>query len=245
MSLDLNKNAVVTGGGSGIGAAIARRLIEIGWQVWITGRRPDVLHAMAKRLGARAACFDASDPTQVQQALPELPETVHLLVNNAGGNTEFNHVPLPEPLHDLADRWRSNFDSNVLTTVLMTEALEPRLAEHARVIGIGSIAARDGGGGSYGAAKAAIEAWAAFKAHQLGARGVTVNVVSPGLIENTEFFGGALTDERRQMLIARTATRRAGTPEDVAELVGFLSGPQAGHITGQVIPVNGGAQLAR
>lgn len=112
------------------------------------------------------------------------------------------------------------------------------------MVTIGSIAGRRGGG-SYGAAKAAVEAWTAELAFKLGGRGITANVVSPGFIEDTEFFGGAMTDQRQATLIAQTANGRAGTPADVAATVAFLTSPEAGHITGQVIPVNGGAHLAR
>lgn len=132
----------------------------------------------------------------------------------------------------------------MLSAVLVTTAVTPRLATGGRVITIGSIAARTGTG-SYGAAKAAIEAWTADLAGRLGPHGITANVVSPGLIEDTEFFRGNLTEDRRRALIDATSTERAGTPADIAGLVGFLAGPLAGHITGQVLHVNGGAYLGR
>lgn len=109
---------------------------------------------------------------------------------------------------------------------------------------IGSIAARTGAG-SYGAAKAALEAWTVDLASELGARGITANVVSPGLTEGTEFFRGRLSPDRRSRLVSNTATGRAGTPEDVAAVVAFLAGPDAGHVTGHVVHVNGGAYAGR
>jgi 3-oxoacyl-[acyl-carrier protein] reductase len=90
-----------------------------------------------------------------------------------------------------------------------------------------------------------LEAWTADLAFELGGRGITVNVVSPGLVEDTEFFGGTLPDQRRQMLVGQTANGGAGTPADIAAVVAFLTSPDAGHVTGQVVGVNGGAHLGR
>ncbi|HEY8474490.1 MAG TPA: SDR family oxidoreductase [Natronosporangium sp.] len=237
------REVVVTGGGTGIGYAIAAAFRATGDRVTITGRRAAVLAEAAARLGATPVAFDASDPDAVEAALPALPERVDVLVNNAGGNTEIGQ-PEPAKLAELAAAWQANFAANVLSTVLVTAALAPRLADHGRVVAIGSIAARTGAG-SYGAAKAAIEAWAVTTSAELGPRGITVNVVSPGLTVDTEFFRGRLTEQRRQRLIGATRTGRAGTPADVAATVRFLCSPEAGHLTGQVIHVNGGAYLGR
>lgn len=248
MSLDLKISAVVTGGGTGIGRAVAERIVRDGGEVWITGRRADVLETAADEIGAHPVVFDATRPEEVRAALAALPARVDLLVNNAGGNTDFRGPADAgqdtDPLARLRASWLANLESNLLGPVLVTEALSDRLADGARVVNIGSIAARQGAG-SYGAAKAGVEAWTADLCRTLGPRGITVNAVSPGLIEDTGFFAGQLTDERRAMLVERTATGRAGTVDDVAELVAFLATPGAGHITGQVLPINGGAQLAR
>ncbi|MEV6241138.1 SDR family oxidoreductase [Lentzea sp. NPDC051838] len=226
------RTAVVTGGGTGIGRAIALELASQGMQVTITGRRAEVLAAVP---GVRHVAFDATDPGAVDAALTELPSQVDVLVNNAGG--VIGH-------EDTKSRWLANYEANVVSAVLVTEALTPRFADNGRVITIGSIAGRRGGG-SYGAAKAAVEAWTAELAGELGARGITANVVSPGLIVETEFFGESMTEERLAMLVGQTKNGRAGTPEDVAALVGFLASERAGHITGQVLAVNGGAHLGR
>ena len=126
----------------------------------------------------------------------------------------------------------------------MTAALTSRFSDDARIVTIGSIAARQGAG-SYGAAKAAVEAWTASLASQLGPRGITANVVAPGLILETEFFRDQMTDEGISRRVAATRNGRAGTTSDVASTVCFLASPAAGHLTGQVIHVNGGAYLGR
>jgi len=250
----VSRTVIVTGGATGIGRACAAHFVLEGDHVFITGRRAALLEEVGLAIGATAVAFDASDPHGVAAALDALPTNVDVLVNCAGGNTDLACVPSPdatttlEPavrLGQIASRWRANFDANVLSAVLVTEALEDRLSENARVVTIGSIAGRTGGGGSYGAAKAAIEAWTSDVARLLGPRRITVNVVSPGLIESTEFFHGKLTDERRAQLVDATFTKRAGQPDDVVAAVAFLAAPGAGHITGQIIPVNGGAHLAR
>jgi 3-oxoacyl-[acyl-carrier protein] reductase len=168
-----------------------------------------------------------------------------VLVNNAGGNTDFDREPPgPGDLAGLAAAWRANLEANVLSAVLVTAALAPRLADDGRVISFSSIAARRGAG-SYGAAKAAVEAWNADLAGELGLRGITANVVSPGLTLGSEFFRDSLTEARRQRLVDETNTGRAGTTADVAATVMFLASPAAGHLTGQVVHVNGGAYLGR
>jgi 3-oxoacyl-[acyl-carrier protein] reductase len=239
----MTRTAVVTGGGTGIGKAVAARLVEQGLDVVITGRREDVLKAAAEEIGARAVVFDAADPDAVEAALSDLPSSVDVLVNNAGGNMT-RRLPAPENLADVRNLWFANYESNVISAVLVTTALEPRLADNARVVTLGSIAGRRGSG-AYGAAKAAVEAWTADLAFAVGARGITVNVVSPGVTEDTEFFGGTLSEERRKKLVGNPANGRAGTPADIAATIAFLTSEEAGHITAQVIGVNGGAGLGR
>ena len=237
------RQVIVTGGGTGIGHAVAAAFRDAGDAVTITGRRVDVLERAAKELDVAAMPFDASDPDAVTAALRQLPERVDVLVNNAGGNTDLDR-PDPDDLAGLAANWQANFSANVLSAVLVTAALKPQLADHARIVTIGSIAARFGAG-AYGAAKAAIEAWTATVATELGPRGITANVVAPGLVLDTEFFRGQLDEAGIRWRVDSTRNKRAGRVEDVAATVQFLASPEAGHITGQVIHVNGGAYLGR
>jgi 3-oxoacyl-[acyl-carrier protein] reductase len=242
------RQIVVTGGGTGIGRAVANAFANssAGAEVVITGRRADVLAKTAAELGpnVRAVPFDASDPAQITAALDALPLRIDVLVNSAGGNTDIG-APDPGSLAELAAAWRANLDSNVLSAVLVTTALRDRLVPGGAVISLSSIAAHRGGSGSYGAAKAAIEAWNLTLAADLGADRVTANVIAPGYTEDTEFFRGGMTDRRRAALIAQTATGRAGTPADIAAAVLFLASPEASHITGQTLHVNGGALSGR
>lgn len=240
----MNKTIVVTGGGSGIGKEIARQFAQDGARVIITGRRQELLEQATAELGeaVTARSFDASDPERVAEFVAEVGD-IDVLVNNAGGNTDFDRTATGE-LADVAQAWRSNFESNVITAVLMTTALRPALREGGAIITIGSIAA-DKGAGSYGAAKAAIASWNVDLAREVGPEGVTANVVSPGYIADTEFFRDALTPKRREALVDATITGRAGSPGDIAAMVAFLASGSARQITGQTFAVNGGEWTTR
>jgi 3-oxoacyl-[acyl-carrier protein] reductase len=238
------RTIVVSGGGTGIGRAVAARFAADGERVVIIGRRADVLEKTAGELGATAVPADLSEPAQVERVRAVLADrfgSIDVLVNNAGGNVERHGAS-----GGVAERWTGNFRANVLTAVLPTEAFRDLLNPSGRIVFITSIAALRGSGGtSYGPMKAALHPYAFDLAAALGPRGVTVNVVAPGFIADTEFFGGTLDDERRATLVAQTHTGRAGTPQDVAETVHWLASPGAGHVTAQIVQVNGGAERGR
>lgn len=236
----MTRTIVVTGGATGIGRATAELFRRDGDDVVITGRRADVLAKTAADLGARGVVCDATDPEQVELLLGELPERVDVLVNNAGGNTDFNR---PDGgLAQLKANWLANLEANLLSAVLTTTALAPRLTT--AVVHIGSIAGARGPG-SYGASKAGLAMYSLDVAAELGPRGITSNVVAPGFTADTEFLQGTLTDERRTRLLEATMTKREGTVADIAETIRFLTTPAARHLTAQVLHVNGGALPTR
>ncbi|GAB2729770.1 SDR family NAD(P)-dependent oxidoreductase [Nocardia thraciensis] len=242
--MNVGRTVVVTGGGTGIGKAIARAFTQDGDTVVITGRRQQVLDDAAAEIGdtVRGACFDATDPEQVE-AFAAAIGPVDVLINNAGGQTDFDR-DAPDSLRSVADGWRANLDANLMSAVLPTVACLDAMRRGGSIITIGSIAA-DKGSGSYGAAKAAVASWNVDLARTVGPLGLTANVVSPGYIADTEFFRDKLTDERRTALIDATFTGRAGSPDDIAATVRFLASPAARQITGQVLAVNGGERTSR
>lgn len=236
----MTRVVVVTGGATGIGRATAERFRADGDEVVITGRRENVLAKTAADLGARGVVCDATDPGQVERLLGELPEQVDVLINNAGGNTDFGQ---PDGgLAQVKANWIANLEANLISAVLTTTALAPRLTT--AVVHLGSIAGARGPG-SYGASKAGLALWNQDLAAELGPRGITSNVVAPGFTAETEFFQGRLTPQRRQTLLAATMTKREGQVEDIAETIYFLASPAARHLTGQVLHVNGGALATR
>ncbi|HEX2498320.1 MAG TPA: SDR family oxidoreductase, partial [Actinomycetes bacterium] len=182
---------------------------------------------------------DLTQPDQVEATAATLVDggrTVDVLVNNAGGITSGSG----DTLADVADAWRRDFDGNVLTTVLLTEALLPHLRRPGgRVIAISSVAALRGAG-SYGAAKAALHAWMYGLSAELAADGITVNVVAPGFIPDTRFWDGRLTQDMYDARVGAIPMGRAGTPAEVAAAVRYLAGPDSGYTTGQILQVNGG-----
>jgi 3-oxoacyl-[acyl-carrier protein] reductase len=226
---------------------VARRFALAGDDVTIVGRRGDVLSKTADELNAdagrtavHAVRIDLSRVHDVERLGHE--GLIDVLVNNAGGVVQTDG----DRLAGVEADWAAQFRANVLTAVLLTTALESRLRRPgATIINVSSIAAVAGGGDSYSAAKAAIIGWTLDLAIRLGGEGIRVNAVVPGYVTDTEFFGERMTAERHRRLVARTLLGRAGTPDDVAGGVFFLASADAGHITGQLLHINGGALIGR
>ncbi|MCZ2523286.1 SDR family oxidoreductase [Streptomyces sp. SCUT-3] len=241
------RNVVVTGGGTGIGRAVAARFAALGDHVTIIGRRRDVLQGAAEELRADGAAdvvplvCDLADPDDVEAVLARLPERIDVLVNAAGSR----ELAVGAGPHGVLARWRGDFERNVLTVVLLTEAARDRITpDGGRVVTVTSVAALRGAG-SYGAAKAALHAWNHSLAAQLGPQGITANVVAPGTVAGTDFFGARLDEAELTRRAGRTLVGRVGRPDEVASAVVFLASSEAGFITGEILHCNGGEMLGR
>ncbi|MEV7541199.1 SDR family oxidoreductase [Streptomyces sp. NPDC089915] len=257
----MTRTVVVSGGGTGIGRAVCAAFAAEGARVIAVGRREDVLKRTAAELTERhegtggrvlALAADLALPEEADRVRDEvlaLGGPVDVLVNSAGGNVLIGASDgAAEGTAGAAWHWTENFRSNVLSAVLLTEALQPVIASPGgRIVMISSIAAyRGSGAGSYAGAKAALHPYVYDLAASLGPRGVTVNAVAPGYIEQTGFFGtSGLPTDRHDLLVGQTHTGRAGVPEDIADTVHWLASPAASQVTAQIIQVNGGAERGR
>ena len=239
---------VVSGGGTGIGRAIARAQAQAGDRVLIAGRRAEVLEKTAAEInaecGAERVVWHAADLTDLDSLVALADHvratfgTVYAVVNNAGGA-----APIGSTLGELREAWRKTYDLNVVSAVLLTKALEPIMeASGGRVVAIGSMSSKSGGGGAhYAASKAALSGWILSLAGELGPRGVTVNAVLPGYTPDTELFGPGLPPNVHERLVAPIALGRAGTSDDVAGAVRYLLSTEAAFVTGQFLEVAGGS----
>lgn len=241
------RNVVISGGGTGIGLAAAQVFAAEGDRVLLLGRRAEVLEK-ARVPGALTYAADLGDVDAVRGVVGFVERelgTVDVLIHSAGGNGQLEPaLEDGDALDAAAHHWTVNFRLNLLTAALLTEGLKERLASPGgRVLFVSSIAAyRGSGSGAYGAAKAGLHPYAHDLARELGPRGITANVVAPGYVEDTEFFGAAIDPARRERLVGDTLTGRAGTPGDVAATLHWLASVGAGHVTSQVVQVNGGAE---
>lgn len=240
----MSRQIVITGGSSGIGYSIAERFARAGDTVTITGRNPEKLAAAADLLGARGLRCDGTDLEQIE-ALADALGDIDVLIHAAGANVASAGGADDAPtLREVAELWKANLDANLLTAVLTTTALLPHVNSGGTILAIGSAAAEIAATG-YGAAKAALAAWASGFSAVVGPRDITVNTIVPGYTEETDFYATPLSEQRIQAMVAATDTQRAGTPGDVAGIAYFLAGPESRNITAQAIHVSGGARRTR
>lgn len=212
----MQKIAVVTGASAGIGAATARQLAVAGFKVFIGARRLNRLESLAAEISGIAYPLDVTDPTSVATFAAQLPEQVHVLVNNAGGAFGL------EPIAELdEDHWLSMYQTNVLGLVRVTKSLFPRLdaSEDGHVVNIGSIAGLETypGGAGYTAVKHAVRAINDTMRLEWFGKPIRVTEIDPGLVE-TEFslvrFGG--DSEKAKKVYAGMQPLSA---EDIADAV--------------------------
>jgi 2-hydroxycyclohexanecarboxyl-CoA dehydrogenase len=233
------QRALVTGGASGIGAAIVRRLAADGAAVAIADLQGELANQLALEVGGVAITLDVTDFEAVRAAVVAYGP-FEILVNNAGVDQHaFFTRTTPTD-------WQRLLAVNLVSVLNTTHAALPAMqaAGYGRIINVASEAGRLGsrGGAVYAAAKGGVIAFTRSIARENGGMGITANVVAPGPID-TPLLQQAVAQAGDKLLAAMTGSTlagRLGTPEEVASTVAFLASQDAGFITGEAIGVSGG-----
>ncbi|WP_036141529.1 glucose 1-dehydrogenase [Luteibacter sp. 9135] len=246
MSKLKDKVALVTGASKGIGAAIARTLAAEGASVVVnyasSKAGADTVVAAIEAAGGKAFAVGGDVSKQadaegmVAAAIAQFGR-LDILVNNAG---VYQMAPIEETTEAL---YRRIFDINVLGTLLVTQAASPHLGQGASIINIGSTVTRITPPGSavYSGTKGAVDAITGVLSRELGARGIRVNAVNPGMVitegVHTAGFAGG---DFEQWAVGLTPLGRVGQPDDIAPVVAFLASDEAKWLTGELIIASGG-----
>ncbi|GAA0502219.1 3-oxoacyl-ACP reductase [Paractinoplanes deccanensis] len=231
------KTALVTGGSRGIGRAIVERLAADGARVVFTYRRDrDAAREVTARVpGTVAVRADQEDTANVAAMFEPVRDGLDILVNNAA---IVSAMPIEKLGEDDIDR---AFTVNVKFPLLAIREAIPLLRDEGRIVNISTLNTVVAGPGLalYCASKGALEQITAVAAKELGARGITVNTVSPGATD-TDLLRGENPAEVLDQMVTLTALRRLGQPGDVAAVVAFLASPDGRWVTGQNIRATGG-----
>ena len=245
--IDLSgRTAIVTGASRGIGRAIAAALAAQGALV-IAAARGENARAVADEIaagGGRAewVALDVTDPASAEQAVAGALDRhgrIDILVNNAGIARDQLMLRMKR------DDWDAVLATNLTAAFTLTQlVLKPMIRQRGgRIISISSVVGQGGNAGqaNYAASKAGLIGFTKAVALEAGSRGITANVVAPGLIDTD--MTRAITEAARGEWAAKIPLRRLGTSEDIAAAVCFLASDEASYITGQVLAVNGGMYM--
>lgn len=233
------KTALVTGGSSGIGLAIARRFTAEGAKVFITGRKQAQLETALAGIGGDAEAIQgdvtrAADLDRLFATLAQRAGHLDILVTSSG---IAEYATLDEITEDHIDR---AFDLNVRAMVLTVQRATRLMQTGGSIVLVGSIASTiaNPGYATYSASKAAVRSYARTWTHELAARGIRVNTLSPGPTDTPMFDG--VSDEVRDTLTSQIPFRRLGRPDEIASAALFLASDDSSYVGGADLHVDGG-----
>ena len=239
--LDLNgRYAVVTGGASGLGLAIADRLVASGAKVVIWDLNGEAAHAAGKKLGGSSVAADVSNLTSVMSAVEKtlgIVPTIDILINNAGisgPNAKLWEYPV--------DDWQRIFAVNVEGTFYCCRTVVPLMRErnYGRIVNIASVAGKDGNpnASAYSASKAAVIALTKSLGKELADTSVRVNCVTPAAVRTPLF--SQMTQAHIDYMLSKIPLGRLGEPQEIAALVAWLASEECSFSTAAVFDLSGG-----
>lgn len=237
----MKQSAVVTGGASGIGLAVAERLLDDGWPVAVLDADAEALTRAEDALSGENAIFlaaDVTDEDEVAEAFDEVVDRIGLiggLVNSAGIARD---VPAEETSAEL---FREILDVNLVGSFISAKAALERMGATLSIVNVASVSGLRANRGrvAYGASKAGVKLMSEVLALEFGHRAVRVNCVAPGPVESPAIARMHSAEDRKRWL-GRVPQGRYGEPEEVAAAIAFLLSPEASYINGHTLAVDGG-----
>ena len=239
------KTALITGATGGIGSAIARALHSQGAEVILSGTRQGSLDELAHELSDRAhpIAADLSDKSSIDSLIKQISDIstdgVDIVINNAGIVRDNLLVRMKD------EEWNQVLDINLFAGYKLIQGLMRGMMKRrwGRIIGISSVVGTTGNPGqaNYAAAKAGMIGFSKALAQEVATRGITVNVIAPGMIQTA--MTDDLNEEQSARLLSTIPLGRLGSPEEIAASVIYLASDEAAYVTGVTLHVNGGMAM--
>ena len=237
------KTALITGGGGLLGPKHAEAIVEYGGKVILTDWHEDRAKEKAERIGENVTYhyMDVTDKESIE-AVVEQYDKIDILINNVGGGGRWGKENIEQTSPEV---WKEVHQKNAGAAIIFTRRAIPLMRKNkwGRVVNITSTTASLGNRGqaNYAAAKSGVEAFSRSLSKEVGSRGITVNSVAPGYIETD--MTADIKEEVKKEILKQIPLLRFGQPDEVAEVVSFLSSDKSSYITGQTIHINGGMYM--